>query len=93
MARLLRRLRRTKATPIYSIGAASRLTGIPIWTLRWIERQKLVLPGRTPGNQRLFSEEDVERLGVVRGLMEEKVNVAGIRLILRLRAGRARSRA
>ncbi len=85
MVRTFRRVEKTRRTPIYNIGAASRLVGLPIWTLRWIERHDLVSPRRTSGNQRLFSEDDLDRLNVVRELMEQKVNVAGIRVILRLR--------
>jgi MerR family glutamine synthetase transcriptional repressor len=77
-----RRVSRTRSTPIYNIGAASRLSGLPIWTLRWIEKHGLVRPRRTGGNQRLFSEEDVERLLRIRDLMEKKVNLPGIRIIL-----------
>lgn len=76
---------RTRVTPIYNIGAASRLTGMPIWTLRWVERHGLVSPSRTGGRQRLFSDDEIERLNAIRGLMEEHVNLAGIRIILRLR--------
>jgi DNA-binding transcriptional MerR regulator len=83
--RTFKRVKKTRRTPIYNIGAASKLVGLPIWTLRWIERHDLVSPRRTAGNQRLFSDEDLERLDVIRGLMEEKVNLAGIRVILRLR--------
>lgn len=85
MPSLSPRLRRTKATPIYNIGAASKLAGIPIWTLRWIERHGLVSPKRTTGNQRLYSDVDVELLELIRALMEKKVNLAGIRVILRMR--------
>lgn len=85
MIKLLRRLERTRATPIYGIGAASRLSGLPIWTLRWIEKHALVRPSRTRGNQRAFSEEQVERLSLIRDLMEKKVNLAGIRMILAMR--------
>jgi MerR family glutamine synthetase transcriptional repressor len=67
----------------------SKLAGIPIWTLRWIERHGLVAPRRTSGNQRLYSDVDVEHLELIRGLMEKKVNLAGIRVILGMRpAGR-----
>ena len=90
MGRLFRPLRRTSATPVYTIGAAARLTGIPIWTLRWIERHGLTRPSRTRGRQRLYNDADLERLREVRGLMEQKVNVAGIRVILRLRGQFAR---
>lgn len=87
MVRTFKRVKRTRRTPVYNIGAASRLVGLPIWTLRWIEKHELVAPRRTAGNQRQFSEEDVERLDLIRDLMEKKVNLAGIRVILRLRAG------
>jgi DNA-binding transcriptional MerR regulator len=79
-------VRKTRATPIYTIGAASRLTGIPIWTLRWIEKHGLLSPGRTNGRQRLYSDSEMELLREIRGLMEQRVNLAGIRVILRLRA-------
>jgi MerR family glutamine synthetase transcriptional repressor len=85
VARLDRPLKRTRATPIYTIGAASRLTGIPIWTLRWIEKHGVLRPGRTDGRQRLYSEEEMDLLRDVRGLMERKVNLAGIRVILQMR--------
>ncbi|MBI4061265.1 MAG: MerR family transcriptional regulator [Elusimicrobia bacterium] len=86
MARLYRPLKRTASTPVYTIGAASRLTGIPIWTLRWIERHGLLRPSRTRGRQRLYNDADLSRLRDVRGWMEQKVNLAGIRVILRLQA-------
>jgi MerR family glutamine synthetase transcriptional repressor len=85
VGRLDRPLRRTRATPVYTIGAASRLTGIPIWTLRWIEKHGLLSPDRTRGRQRLYSDHEMELLREVRALMEQKVNLAGIRVILRMR--------
>lgn len=89
MVRILKRVRLTRRTPIYNIGAASRLCGLPVWTLRWIEKNGLVSPRRTAGRQRLFSQEDMRRLHKIRELMEEKVNLAGIRVILGLRRLRA----
>ena len=85
MPRLYRPLKRTEATPVYTIGAASRLTGIPIWTLRWIERHGLLRPSRTQGRQRLYTDLEMDRLREVRTLMEQKVNLAGIRVILQMR--------
>ena len=90
MGRLDRPVRRTRATAIYTIGAAARLTGIPIWTLRWIEKHGLLHPNRTSGRQRLYSDHEMALLRDVRGLMEQKVNLAGIRVILRLRHAAAR---
>ena len=88
MLRAKPKLERCPSTPIYNIGAVSRLTGLAIWALRWIERHELVSPQRTNGNQRLFSDLDVERLHEIRNLMEEGVNLAGVRVILRMRVER-----
>jgi MerR family glutamine synthetase transcriptional repressor len=92
MARVWRRIARTRETPCYNIGTASRLTGIPVWTLRWIERHELIRPRRTEGNQRLFSESDLDLLNAIRELMEERVNLQGIRIILRMRLERGGGR-
>src|SRR4051812_47171769 len=80
----LARVRLKDHTPVYNIGITSRLTGLPIWTLRWIEKQGLVEPERTAGNQRLFSKNDVMLLERICELMDQKVNAAGIRIIVRL---------
>lgn len=85
MGRLDRPQRRTRTTPVYTIGAAARLTGIPIWTLRWIEKHGLLRPDRTSGRQRLYSDAEMALLRAVRDLMEQKVNLAGIRVILKMR--------
>lgn len=92
MARLDRPVRRTRSTPIYTIGAAARLSGIPIWTLRWIEKHGLLRPDRTPGRQRLYSDLELELLREIRTWMEQKVNLAGIRVILRMRPASAVAR-
>lgn len=86
VARLYRPQRRTTRTPVYTIGAASRLTGIPIWTLRWIEKHGLLRPSRSTGRQRLYADSELEQLREVRTLMEQKVNLAGIRVIMRMRS-------
>lgn len=85
MVRTFKRAARNRRTPVYSISAASRLAGLPIWTLRWIEKHALVAPRRTDGNQRLYSDDDLDRLGTIRDLLEKKVNLAGIKVILGMR--------
>ncbi len=90
MARLDPPLKKTPATPIYTIGAASRLSGIPIWTLRWIEKNGVLRPGRSGGRHRLYSEMELALLREVRGLLSRKVNLAGIRVILGRRRASAR---
>jgi DNA-binding transcriptional MerR regulator len=51
---------------IYSIGAVARMLGVPVATLRnWEERYAAVAPERSPGGQRLYSPDQVERLRYV----------------------------
>jgi len=71
-------------TPVYNISVASRLSGIPEHTIRWLERNQLISPGRTGGNQRLFSDADIGVLRRIKALLDEKVNAAGIRVVLRI---------
>lgn len=85
-----RRVKKTASTPLYAIGAAVKLTGLSAATLRWVEKQGLMTPARTGGRQRLFSDEDIAEANEVRLLLEEHVNLPGIRIILELRARLAR---
>jgi CheY-like chemotaxis protein len=52
--------------PVYSIGALARILGIPAATLRtWEERYDVVVPERSPGGQRLYSQSQLEQLRFV----------------------------
>jgi len=68
---------------VYTIAVASRLTGMHPQTLRKYERAGLLKPSRQQGNQRLYSDADLERLRRIRYLVETRgVNVAGVELAL-----------
>jgi DNA-binding transcriptional MerR regulator len=61
----------TPSTGRYRIGAVSELTGIPPETLRaWERRYATVEPSRTDSGFRLYSEEDVERLLLIKRLSD-----------------------
>jgi len=71
---------KAKSTPIYSIGTVARMLGVSVETLRMYERKGLVLVHKSDGNQRLYSESDVERLRCVRiAIRDKKISVEGIR--------------
>jgi len=71
--------------PVYVIGVVSRLVHLPMWTLRILDREGVVRPKRRVGRARLYCLQDVRRLVQIRHLlMEEGVNVQGVRVILRL---------
>jgi len=56
---------------LYRIGAVSRLTGIPTDTLRiWERRYELVKPQRTEKGGRLYSQDDVTRLTMIKSLVD-----------------------
>ena len=71
--------------PRYMISVAADIVGMHPQTLRLYESKGLVNPKRTPGNTRLFSEADLERLRLIQRLTTELgLNLAGVELVLRL---------
>jgi DNA-binding transcriptional MerR regulator/methylmalonyl-CoA mutase cobalamin-binding subunit len=58
---------RPKQTAGYSIAVASRRAGLPQDTIRaWERRYRALRPVRTEGGHRLYSDDDVERLRLLR---------------------------
>ncbi|MBD3915127.1 MerR family transcriptional regulator [Nocardioides hwasunensis] len=56
---------------MYTVSRAAELTGVPSGTLRkWEQRYGVVAPRRTPGNYRMYDDEAVRRLTVMRSLVE-----------------------
>ena len=56
----------------YRIGAVARLTGISPDTLRiWERRYEVVEPRRTPKGGRLYSQQDVTRLTMIKTLVDQ----------------------
>ena len=74
-----------RSHPRYMISVAAGLVGMHPQTLRIYEAKGLVRPKRTPGNTRLYSEADVERLRLIQRLTTELgLNLAGVETVLRL---------
>ncbi len=80
------RLRITgRADALYIISIAAKLSDMHPQTLRKYDREGLVMPSRTQGSRRLYSDEDLERLQIVRRLSEDLgLNLNGVRLVLEL---------
>jgi MerR family transcriptional regulator, heat shock protein HspR len=84
----------TDDRPRYMISVAAELVGMHPQTLRMYETKGLVRPGRTPGNTRLYSERDLERLRLIQRLTGELgLNLAGVEHVLRLEDELQRARA
>ena len=75
----------TDERPRYMISVAAELVGMHPQTLRIYEAKGLVLPQRTPGNTRLYSEVDLERLRLIQQLTTQLgLNLAGVETVLKL---------
>ncbi len=71
--------------PRFVISVASRMVGIEAHRLRHYERLGFVRPGRSDGNTRLYSQEDVDHLSCVKTLMNDLgLNSAGVQVALTL---------
>jgi MerR family transcriptional regulator, heat shock protein HspR len=84
---------RVDGHPRYMISVAAELVGMHPQTLRIYEAKGLVRPKRTPGNTRLYSEVDLDRLRLIQRLTTELgLNLAGVEVVLRLEDEVARLR-
>jgi MerR family transcriptional regulator/heat shock protein HspR len=75
-----------RGRPLFMISVVAEMLEIHPQTLRLYEREGLVIPQRTDGNTRLYSQEDIDKLKrVLRLTRELGVNLAGVEVILSMR--------
>jgi MerR family transcriptional regulator, heat shock protein HspR len=75
--------RMTIGHDLYFISMAARLLDMHPQTLRKYERLGLVRPTRTVGSMRVYSEDELERLRLIKHLVDEAgVNLAGVQRLL-----------
>jgi len=71
--------------PCYIISVAAQLVEMHAQSLRYYERAGLIRPARSRGNIRLYSPRDIERLRLIRRLIDDLgVNLAGVEVILNM---------
>jgi MerR family transcriptional regulator/heat shock protein HspR len=71
------------AEGLYIISVAARILSMHPQTLRKYERVGLVRPSRTVGMLRLYSEEDITKLRVIKRLVDElRLNLAGVEMAM-----------
>ena len=71
------------ASELYFISVAARMLGMHPQTLRKYERLGLVQPSRTIGSMRLYSREELERLKLIKRLVDDgRINLAGVQRLL-----------
>jgi DNA-binding transcriptional MerR regulator len=68
---------------LYTIGEMARFSGLPVPTVRYYSDQGLVPPvGRSPGGYRLYDDEALARLELVRTLRDLGVDLATVARVL-----------
>ena len=75
---------RTK--PVYMIGVVAEMLKVHPQTLPFYEKKGLVRPGRTEGQTRMYSDEDLEDVArLLRLTRDLGVNLAGVEIVLKMR--------
>ena len=68
---------------LYFISMAAEMLGMHPQTLRKYERLGLIQPSRTIGSMRLYSRDELEKLKVIKRLVDEGgINLAGVQRLL-----------
>ncbi|HUE95866.1 MAG TPA: MerR family transcriptional regulator [Longimicrobiaceae bacterium] len=72
--------------PLYVISIAARILGVHQQTLRYYERAGLIEPKRSPGNMRMYSSADIDRVRQAQRLIDELgLNLAGADIVMRMK--------
>jgi len=72
--------------PVYLISVVAKVLTIHPQTLRQYEREGLVLPSRTDGKMRLYSQRDIDKIKMIQRLTRDLgVNLAGVDIIMQLK--------
>ena len=83
---MAKRGRKTRGKAGYMISAVAEMYNIHPQTLRLYEREGLLIPSRSEGNTRFYTDEDLEALETILSLTRDLgVNLAGVEIILNMR--------
>jgi len=70
----------------FSISAIAKMFSVHQQTIRLYEKEGLIVPKRSEGNTRLFSEDDITKLEEIIHLTHKLgINIAGVEMILKLK--------
>ncbi|MDM5327791.1 MerR family transcriptional regulator [Neobacillus sp. CF12] len=68
-----------RSMPLFPIGTVMQLTELTARQIRYYEEHQLISPARTDGNRRLFSLNDIDSLLEIKDLIDQGINMAGIK--------------
>ena len=74
-----------RAMPLLPISMVMQLTELTARQIRYYEEHKLIVPARSEGNRRMFSLDDVDALLEIRELLDQGINMAGIKKVFDMR--------
>ena len=75
-----------RSMPLFPIGTVMQLTELTARQIRYYEEHQLISPARTDGNRRTFSLNDIDRLLEIKDLIDQGVNMAGIKQLFLIKA-------
>ncbi len=67
---------------IFPISVVMNMTNLTARQIRYYETHDLIKPARSKGNQRLYTQTDVEKLLLIKSLLEKGLNLDGIKSVL-----------
>ncbi|WP_409970527.1 MerR family transcriptional regulator [Bacillus sp. Bva_UNVM-123] len=70
-----------RSMPLFPIGPVMQLTELTARQIRYYEEHQLISPARTEGNRRMFSLNDIDKLLEIKDLIDQGINMAGIKRI------------
>ncbi|WP_421384776.1 MerR family transcriptional regulator [Bacillus salacetis] len=70
-----------RSMPLFPMGIVMQLTDLTARQVRYYEENELIFPARTEGKRRLFSLNDIDKLLEIKDLLDQGINMAGIKKI------------
>ncbi|BDH61270.1 transcriptional regulator [Lysinibacillus sp. PLM2] len=70
-----------RSMPLLPMSTVMQLTELSARQIRYYEEHDLIQPHRTEGNRRMFSLNDVDTLLDIKDMLEQGVNMAGIKKV------------
>ena len=74
-----------KSVPLLPISTVMQLTNLSARQIRYYEEHHLIEPVRTEGNRRMFSLHNIDELLEIQELLEQGINIAGIKKVFDLK--------
>ncbi|MBB6454467.1 MerR family glutamine synthetase transcriptional repressor [Salirhabdus euzebyi] len=68
--------------PKFPMSVVKDLTKLTARQIRYYENQELIKPDRNESNHRVYSVKDINRLKEIKHLINQGINIAGIKALL-----------